>query len=128
MCVVQTPDNCFYAGEACSCLPDGVSVNGRKWSCYGTPDKCPPAAPDDATTCRTFGGGLCPYTAQDFCVCMAGVQGGGGPADPKWDCNTSPNPACPGTKPDKNALCAEVKECAYLDRECFCDGTIWTCQ
>src|SRR5450755_3943096 len=43
VCTVQTPDNCFYAGEACSCLPDGVSVNGRKWSCYGTPDKCPPA-------------------------------------------------------------------------------------
>jgi hypothetical protein len=128
VCTVQTPDNCFYAGEACSCLPDGVSVNGRKWSCYGTPDKCPPAAPDDATTCRTFGGGLCPYSAQDFCVCMAGIQGGGGPADPKWDCNTNPNPVCPAAKPDKNALCTDVKECAYLDRECFCDGTTWTCE
>jgi hypothetical protein len=128
VCTVQTPDNCFYAGEACSCVSDGVSINGRKWGCYGTPDKCPPAAPDDATSCHNFGGGLCAYSAQDFCVCMPAVQGGGGPGDPKWDCNTNPNPLCPLTKPDKNALCTDVKECAYLDRECFCDGTSWTCE
>ena len=126
MCTTPTPNNCFYAGEACSCVSDGTAIDGRQWGCFGTPDKCPPQVPTDGTSCKDFGGGMCAYSAQDFCVCMPS-QGGGPAADPKWACNT-PNPVCPLTRPDKNAPCADVKECAYIDRECFCDGAAWTCE
>ncbi len=127
MCAVLTPDNCFYAGEACGCVSDGVAIDGRKWSCFGTPDKCPPDLPTDGTSCKDFGGGLCAYSPEDFCVCMPG-PGRRRPAEPKWACSMNPNPVCPPTRPDKNAVCTDVKECAYLDRECFCDGAAWTCE
>ena len=125
VCTVQTPDNCFYSGEACSCVPDGVSASGHKWSCYGTPDKCPDLSPTDGTSCKNFGGGLCPYSSTDYCVCVPALGGGGG--DPKWAC-ANPGGFCPNMKPDKGALCSPVKECAYAERECFCNGASWACQ
>jgi hypothetical protein len=132
LCTVQTPDNCFYPGAACSCLSDS---NGpiRHWGCYGTPDKCPNLSdglPVDGASCKTFGAGAqCPYSSTSYCVCIPGLGGGsGGGGDPRWACNADPAPPCPGLRPDKNAFCAAVKECAYVDLECFCDGFTWACE
>jgi hypothetical protein len=136
VCAVQTPDNCFYPGEACSCLSDGNTAT-RHWGCYGTPNKCPDLAdglPVDGASCKTFGAGaLCPYSSTNYCVCTPSIGGGGG--DPKWVCN-DPTPQCPGMRPDNNTSCllggsaqgSAVRECAYGERECFCNGTLWTCE
>jgi hypothetical protein len=127
VCTDQTPNGCFYAGEACSCLAD-ANGPGRKWSCYGTPDKCPASSPADGASCKTMASALCPYPGGDYCVCTPTTLGGGGGTDPKWMCNTDPTPACPGMRPTKGDFCTSVKECAYDDRDCFCNGATWTCE
>jgi len=128
VCTTPTPDNCFYSGEACSCLSDGQTTT-RHWGCYGTPDKCPTASdthPTDGASCKGFGGGLCPYAADDFCVCVPGIGGAG--AEPKWACSAK-TPFCPDTKPGSTPCGINVKTCSYSDRECFCSGVgDWVCQ
>ena len=123
-CTVSTPDSCYYPGEACSCLQD-LQGPGKHWGCYGTPDKCPTGAathPTDGASCKGYSGGLCPYSASDFCACIPAFGGGG---EPKWGCNQSDT--CPATRP-QNAFCSAVKECTYGDRACFCSGAVWGCE
>lgn len=124
VCIIPTPDSCYYPGEACSCLQDQQGP-GRHWGCYGTPDKCPTGAaphPTDGASCKGYSGGLCPYSATDFCACIPALGGGG---EPKWGCNQSD--ACPAMRP-QNAFCSTVRECTYGDRACFCSGTVWGCE
>ncbi|HEY2735788.1 MAG TPA: hypothetical protein VGI70_17440 [Polyangiales bacterium] len=130
LCLTPTPDSCFYPGTACSCLTQANTV-GRRFGCYGSGDKCPAGTeqdpvPTDGASCKGFGGSTCPYSAQDFCVCVTPASSGG--AEPHWQCTTDPNPVCPPMRPDKGAFCQDVKECAYADVECFCNGASWTCE
>jgi hypothetical protein len=120
-CQVTTPDSCFYSGVACSCQQSGLSAFGRKWACYGTPDKCPDHAPaPDSGPCKN--GAECPYPGGDFCVCA----GGGG--DARYSCQPAKS-ACPDMKPFKGMGCQlPVRSCAYADDQCFCDGDNWTCE
>jgi hypothetical protein len=124
VCTVATPDSCYYAGDACSCLQDPQGP-GRRWSCYGTPDKCPTNTdphPTDGASCKGYSGGLCPYSATDFCVCVPAFGGGG---EPKWACNQSDT--CPVTRPANGTFCSPVRECSYGARACFCSST-WACE
>ena len=128
VCTAPTPDNCFYSGQACSCVSNGQTTT-RHWSCYGTPDKCPTASdthPADGASCKGFGGGFCPYAPDDFCVCVPAIGGGG--VEPKWACSPK-SPTCPDTKPGVTPCGINVRECGYSDRECFCGGVgDWACQ
>jgi hypothetical protein len=130
LCVEPTPDNCFYPGTACSCVVQVNSV-ARHFSCYGSgADKCPAGTeqdpvPMDGAACKGLSGSACPYSAHDFCVCVPPNSGGG---DPHWQCSTDSNPVCPQTRPDKGTPCTDVKECAFADRECFCNGVNWVCE
>lgn len=121
-CQVTTPDSCFYSGVACSCQQSGPSEFGRKWACYGTPDKCPNDAPaPDSGPCKN--GAECPYPDGDFCVCA-----GGGGGDARYSCQPAKS-ACPDMKPFKGTGCQlPVRSCAYADDQCFCDGDNWTCE
>jgi hypothetical protein len=123
-CQVTTPDSCFYSGVACSCQQSGPTAFGRRWACYGTPDKCPDNAPAPGTgPCKT--GAQCPYPGGDFCACVNGGNGGGN--EPKFACQ-SDAPVCPDMKPFKDSQCTTVRSCAYADDQCFCDGNNWTCE
>ncbi|HEY1535933.1 MAG TPA: hypothetical protein VGF76_18055 [Polyangiaceae bacterium] len=123
-CQVTTPDSCFYSGVACSCQQSGASAFGRKWACYGTPDKCPDNAPAPGSgPCKT--GAQCPYPGGDFCACVTGGNGGGN--EPKFACQ-SDAPVCPDMKPFKDSQCTTLRSCAYADDQCFCDGDNWTCE
>jgi len=122
-CTVSTPDSCYYPGEACSCLQDQQGP-GKHWGCYGTPGKCPTGAaphPTDGASCKGYSGGLCPYSATDFCACIPAFGGG----EPKWGCNQSDS--CPATRP-LGTFCSAVEECTYGARACFCSGSVWGCE
>ena len=121
-CQVTTPDSCFYSGAACSCQQSGPSEFGRKWACYGTPDKCPNDAPaPDSGPCKN--GAECPYPDGDFCVCA-----GGGGGDARYSCQPAKS-VCPDMKPFKGTGCQlPVRSCAYADDQCFCNGDSWTCE
>jgi hypothetical protein len=119
-CSVTTPDSCYYAGIACSCLQAGGNPNSRKWGCYGTPNKCPDAAPADGATCKFNIGAACPYPGNDFCACV------GNNAFAQWACQPA-NPFC-SAKPAQGAGCSTVRSCSYGDVACFCNGSNWGCE
>jgi hypothetical protein len=121
-CQTTTPDSCFYAGVACSCLQTGQNAFQRRWACYGTPDKCPDSAPNAGTgPCK--GGAECPYP-DAFCVCA----GNGGGNNDKYICQSAGVPQCPTFKPLNVAQCSTVRSCAYADDQCFCNGSNWDCE
>jgi hypothetical protein len=117
---VNTPDSCFYAGLACSCLQAGGNPNNHKWGCYGTPNKCPDAPPMAGTSCKNKVGASCPYPGNEFCACVGNMLA------PQWTCEI-PNSLCTA-KPIEGSLCFQVKSCSYGDVACFCDGSNWGCE
>ncbi len=125
VCTVSTPDSCFYAGEACSCLPGGNSGGGaqfKHWGCYGTPDLCPDAKPSAGLSCKQSIGAECPYSASEYCVCM------GNNNDPHWVCQ-APGAFCSAQKPQSGDNCGgTLRTCTYADVACFCNGTKWSCE
>ena len=122
LCDVITPDSCFYAGSACSCLPVSPGSKTRRWACYGTPDICPDTKPSTGTSCKMNLGAECPYPGADFCACL----GGGNEAH--WSCQLG-QPLCAQAKPNDGASCyPTVKTCSYGADACFCNGYKWGCE
>jgi len=125
-CAAATPDNCFYPGLACSCLPDPMLQQVvRKWSCVGDGDKCPQDGVPSETSCKGMAGTICPYSAKDFCACVAGIGGN----EARWQCTGGTPQTCSPTLP--SGFCSGVRECAYPGpRECLCGGigSNWECQ
>jgi hypothetical protein len=139
-CTAATPDSCYWKGVACSCFADdpgngnpGRGAPSRSWSCVGTPDRCPDAVPMDGAPCRNLGGASCPYSAQDYCVCVQG-QGRNSGGDLSWSCSSAVNDDCPllapipGSQPRRTPSCDMAIECSYGDRACFCDTSDWHCE
>lgn len=129
VCDVSTPDSCFYAGLACSCLtaPSGPGpgpINPtKKWACYGDGVSCPDTKPVAGTSCKGDAGTECPYPDSDYCVCS------GTSIEAHWVCQANP-PVCPATKP-LDDLCVTVKTCSWSsnpDKACFCNGSRWGCE
>ena len=121
-CSVSTPDSCFYAGQACSCLQQGGNQNQHQWGCYGTPNKCPDSKPVAGLSCKANNlGAACPYPGNDFCACV--VMGN----EAHWVCQPA-QPICSQTKPNQGAVCTTVRTCSYGDVACFCNGDNWGCE
>ena len=129
-CTTPTPDSCFYAGVACSCLAvaTGPMPGGggaipvvRRWACYGTPDKCPDTKPSVGLSCKANGGAECPYPGNDYCACV----GTGNEA--VWACQP-PNPSCLAKPTPETKACHTARVCSYNDVACFCNGTTWGCE
>jgi hypothetical protein len=122
-CMVSTPDSCFYSGVACSCLPaNGGNLNFRRWSCYGTPNKCPDQKPGVGLSCKQNLDAECPYPDADFCACVSR-----GNNEPTWQCQPA-QPMCSFGRPNVGAPCALVKSCSYGADACFCNGNNWGCE
>ena len=124
LCDVTTPNSCFYAGQACSCLPGSGGPNAnKKWACYGDGAACPASKPTAGASCKPNDGIECPYPGNDFCACV------GNSFEAKWVCQANP-PTCAAMKPMEQ-LCNTVRTCSWganKEQACFCNGTRWGCQ
>jgi len=124
-CDVLTPNSCFYAGQACSCIAAGlgpISLS-KKWACYGDGADCPSAKPTAGASCKASADAECPYPGNDYCVCSSNGD------EAHWVCQTNP-PVCSANKPIDDS-CSTVKTCSWgPDKEvaCFCNGSRWGCE
>jgi len=124
-CDVATPNSCFYAGQACSCLAStsgGINPT-KKWACYGDGADCPSTKPTPGASCKQNADAQCPYPGNDFCVCS------GNAIEAHWVCQAS-SPVCAPSKPLDDS-CSTVKTCSWgpgKDVACFCDGSHWGCE
>jgi hypothetical protein len=122
-CLASTLDNCFYSGTACSCLPSNSgNPNSLRWSCFGTPNRCPEQKPEAGLSCNQNSDAACPYPGGDFCACPVRDNG-----QSTWACQP-PQPTCSLAQPDEGAPCATVRSCSYGAVACFCNGSDWSCQ
>jgi hypothetical protein len=127
ICDVSTPNSCFYAGQACSCLPtsSGGINPSKRWACYGDGAACPDTKPVAGASCKASLDAECPYPGNDFCVCAS--QGNN--LDAHWVCQAGAPMCAPNKPPDDN--CSAVKTCSWgtnKDVACFCNGTRWGCE
>ena len=129
VCDVTTPDSCFYAGQACSCLtaasgPGPGPINPtKKWACYGDGALCPGTKPVAGASCKGSVDLECPYPGNDYCVCS------GTSNDAHWVCQANP-PTCAASKPLVES-CNTVRTCSWgtnKEQACFCNGSRWGCE
>src|SRR6478735_5188053 len=125
-CDVVTPNSCFYAGRACSCLATSGGMNApKRWECYGDGALCPDTKPLAGLSCKPNADIECPYPGNDYCVCS------GNSFEAHWVCQGSgPSAMCTPNKP-MNDLCSVVKTCSWgtnKDVACFCNGSRWGCE
>jgi hypothetical protein len=130
VCDVTTPDSCFYAGQACSCLvaasgPGPGPINPtKKWACYGDGALCPDTKPVAGAACKASLDVECPYPGNDYCVC-SGITSN----DAHWVCQANP-PTCAASKPLVES-CSTVRTCSWgtnKEQACFCNGSRWGCE
>lgn len=130
VCDVTTPDSCFYAGQACSCLiassgpGPGPIVPVKKWACYGDAGLCPDTKPVAGASCKNSLGDECPYPGNDYCVCSGSSE-----SDAHWACQANP-PTCAASKPLSDS-CSTVRTCSWgtnKEQACFCNGSRWGCE
>jgi hypothetical protein len=125
VCNVTTPNSCFYAGQACSCLAgSGPIINPtKKWACYGDGAACPDTKPTAGDSCKSNADAECPYPGNDFCFCS------GTKLEAQWVCQVNP-PTCAVSKPLVQS-CSAVKTCSWganKEEACFCNGDRWGCE